>query len=593
MNKVRIISILVMLAMVIGFAGASASPARAVTTTTRVCSQNGTYFYNILGANATSLRAKLDNPANFGPTGAYGDFDFEYINIGDNFTEATILSFSCDIWYSGYEPDSSYTATEKTELQNWVTNNNGQVMAGCDGTSNDPVCDLLDFTVTTDTDTYGFIVEKVLNPLTCDGLLDPGDQLNMAGGVGGYFSGSGVTTDNVMAVHETGGVADNNKPIIVYTGNFFFTSDINMIQTGGTESTLSDGPGVTTNNDIMTMNAFSSLADAAVGNPVCTSVVTDIDLSPADATNFVGESHELTATVTTDDPGAGNTGGRDRCHLHGRCRAACWDHRRGHNQRLRRSGILLCRYHGGHGYDRSDICRCRRQHPAVQSSDQDMGGEALSEINLDPEVAVNDLGTQPDHTVTATVLLGGLPLEGAEVQFTVTGVSGPLGPTGVVTNANGQASYTYPGAELGFDTITACVEVDVCDEVEKEWVDVTPPASQCVEGPNPSGNVPRAPGKGGNGQNQDGFYTILAADLVDPNPEVFVLDTGTGFVFGPFASGTNIKYTEANGADPKQKSGSGVVDWNLNGQGDAAVFALDASSNVSANAACLVPPPPK
>lgn len=255
----------------------SPRPARAATTTITICSQQGTYYYNILGANAASLREKLDNPDNFGPTGYYGDFDFVYVDVGDNFTEQTILDNSCNIWYSGYESDSSYTTAELTELQNWVANNNGQVMAGCDGTFNDPVCDLLDFTVTTDTDSYGFIVERIVNPLTCDGLLDPGDELNMAGGVGGYFSGTGVTADNVLAVHETGGIGDESKPIIVYTGNFFLTADINMIQTGGTELTISAGPGVTTNNDIMTMNAFSSLADASIGNEVCTSVTVNND----------------------------------------------------------------------------------------------------------------------------------------------------------------------------------------------------------------------------------------------------------------------------------------------------------------------------
>ncbi len=59
-----------------------------------------------------------------------------------------------------------------------------------------------------------------------------------------------------------------------------------------------------------------------------------------------------------------------------------------------------------------------------------------------------------------------------------------------------------------------------------------------------------------------------------------------------------FKYTEANGADPKQmKIGSGngqagAVDWHLSGQGDAEVLAVDASGN-TAQAACLVPPLPK
>ena len=37
--------------------------------------------------------------------------------------------------------------------------------------------------------------------------------------------------------------------------------------------TISDGPGVTTNNDIMAMNAFSALADVSVGNDICSSAV--------------------------------------------------------------------------------------------------------------------------------------------------------------------------------------------------------------------------------------------------------------------------------------------------------------------------------
>ncbi len=588
--KAAFLTITMLLAGLV-LAGPTATPAQAATTTIRVCSQDAG-FYNIQGANAQSLREKLDNPANFGPAGAYGDFDFEYVTVGANFTEATIVGNSCDLWYSGYEPDSSYSPAELTELQNWVTNNNGQVMAGCDGTGNDPVCDLLDFTVTTDTDTYGFIVEKVLNPLTCDGLLDPGDQLNMAGGVGGYFSGAGVTTDNVLAVHETIGVADPTKPIVVYTGNFFFTSDINMMQTGGTELTLSDGPGVTTNNDIMAMNAFSSLADAAVGNPVCSSVTTDINLAPGAATNFVGESHELTATVTSDDPEVGTP----VVGIEVTFTVVAGPHIGTSGSGITdAAGVATFSYVGTTaGVDTIQASFVDDDGKTQPSNVVTKTWEAKPiEIDLDPDTAINDLGTQPTHTVTATVLLGGAPVEGAVVEFTVDGASGPHGPTGVATDAAGQASLTYPGATLGFDSITACVEGDVCDVVEKQWVDATPPVAQCVAGPNPSGNIPQAPGEGRRGQNQDGFYTIIATDLVDPNPEVFVLDTGSGFMFGPYPSGTNIKYTEANGAKPTVTSGSGVVAWNLKGKGDAAVFAVDASGNVAELVDCLVPPAPQ
>ncbi len=243
------------------------------TVVINVCSHNGTTnIYNILGSNATSLRAKLDNEVNFGPNGAYGDYDFNYIDVGDNFTKQTILGKACNIWFSGYEQDSDYTPAELTELQSWVTETNGQVIAGCDAQSHDPVCALLNFSVTTDTDTHGFLTNTgAINPLNCNGALGPNSRLEMAGTVGGYFSGTGVTNDNVLAVHESGTDA-NSKPIVIYTGNYFLTADINMIQTGGNKVTLSDGPDVTNNNDILAMNAFSALADASVSKPICTSV---------------------------------------------------------------------------------------------------------------------------------------------------------------------------------------------------------------------------------------------------------------------------------------------------------------------------------
>jgi hypothetical protein len=70
-------------------------------------------------------------------------------------------------------------------------------------------------------------------------------------------------------------------------------------------------------------------------------------------------------------------------------------------------------------------------------------------------------------------------------------------------------------------------------------------------------------------------------------------------MFGPYASGTTIKYTQAPGATPSEKTiGSpngqaGAVTVHLKGTGDAFVFATDASGNESATVSCLVPPPPK
>jgi hypothetical protein len=136
--------------------------------------------------------------------------------------------------------------------------------------------------------------------------------------------------------------------------------------------------------------------------------------------------------------------------------------------------------------------------------------------------------------------------------------------------------------------------------------DTTAPVAACRETTNPAGKtIPPAgsttlPGSKG-GQNEDGFYELLARDNVDPDPDIFVVDKGTDGIFGtaddttfgPFASGTKIKYTEANGATPGQKPGAGDIDWMINGRGDFGVYAVDASGNVGDHVQCHVPPPPK
>lgn len=132
--------------------------------------------------------------------------------------------------------------------------------------------------------------------------------------------------------------------------------------------------------------------------------------------------------------------------------------------------------------------------------------------------------------------------------------------------------------------------------VDIEVLDVTPPEVGCVESDNPAGNQPKAGDSRPNpqGQNQDGYYEATATDNVDPDPAVYVRDTGSGHVFGPYADGQQFKYTADPDATPTEKTlggaDSGIL--HLIGTGDAEVFAEDASGNVSDPADCLVPAPP-
>jgi hypothetical protein len=232
-------------------------------------------------------------------------------------------------------------------------------------------------------------------------------------------------------------------------------------------------------------------------------------------------------------------------------------------------------------------------------------------IDLQPETDTNELGFDLSHQVMATVSAGDYgPVEGVLVTFEVT--AGPnAGPTGSdVTDVAGEAFFSYTPAvapaSLGTDTIVACFTnadgtvVYGCDTAEKTWQDTTPPVAACVPTTNPAGlNEPNAPGNGGQGQNQDGYYRVSAVDVVWPADalEIFVTDSGSGTVFGPFPVDTKIKYVQAPGGTPSIRLMGGNAGhepyWLIKGRGDALVTGVDGSGNVSDPVSCLVPPPPQ
>jgi hypothetical protein len=133
------------------------------------------------------------------------------------------------------------------------------------------------------------------------------------------------------------------------------------------------------------------------------------------------------------------------------------------------------------------------------------------------------------------------------------------------------------GAALFFaGTGTASAHVPFCTESVNPHGQTTPPAgSTTLPGPN-------------GGQNEDGFYKIGS----DAGTAVTVV-TG-GVTFGPFASGSVIKYTQAPGSTPSSKTiGSsngqaGAVIVHITGPDELVVVSVDGQRTT-----CLVPPPPK
>jgi hypothetical protein len=78
--------------------------------------------------------------------------------------------------------------------------------------------------------------------------------------------------------------------------------------------------------------------------------------------------------------------------------------------------------------------------------------------------------------VGATVTTNGNPAPGVSVTFSVSGAN-PVGPTNILTDANGQAGFAYLGTNFGTDTIVASGHIDLngfnC-QATKQWVGLPP-----------------------------------------------------------------------------------------------------------------------
>jgi len=218
-------------------------------------------------------------------------------------------------------------------------------------------------------------------------------------------------------------------------------------------------------------------------------------------------------------------------------------------------------------------------------------------MSLTPAVAENPEDTL--HTVTATLFEQGTALPGATIAFSVTGANTTSG--GAVTGDSGGATFTYIGSNPGSDVITACYDADndgTCEALasaQKHWMHVNQgPAAACVPTTNPGGK--NEPGKNASakaGVNPDGYYQLLAQDPDGPAPSIFVGDTGSSFVSGPYQSGAKVKVTQANGTEPRAQPGPRDIAAHLLLNGDATVWAVDDEGAVSAVAVCYVPRPPK
>jgi hypothetical protein len=160
------------------------------------------------------------------------------------------------------------------------------------------------------------------------------------------------------------------------------------------------------------------------------------------------------------------------------------------------------------------------------------------------------------YTVTATDNCG-----------TVTNISEDL-PSGSMFS-KGTHTVHVTAVDNAGNTNTCSFTITVLDK--------EPPQVACFPAPNPSGKITE-PGKGGTGANPSGYYQLLAKDNCDPNPKIFVKDTASNFIAGPFKDGDIVRLKHAGGA-PSQSAGSGSVVAVINLKGNGLNIAQDADGN--------------
>jgi hypothetical protein len=218
-------------------------------------------------------------------------------------------------------------------------------------------------------------------------------------------------------------------------------------------------------------------------------------------------------------------------------------------------------------------------------------------MTLTPAEAENPEDTE--HTVTATLLEDGVPKGGAPITFEVTGANPTPGAS--TTDSAGQATFTWLGVDEGDDIVAACYDADndgTCEATAsaiKHWMHVNkPPTAACVPTTNPGGkNIPGQNASPKAGQNPDGYYQLLGVDPDSPAPAIFVGDTESSFVSGPYAPGTKVKITQTPGGTPRAKPGPKDIEAHIFLNGDARVFAVDDENLGSTEVICYVPRPPK
>ncbi len=126
-------------------------------------------------------------------------------------------------------------------------------------------------------------------------------------------------------------------------------------------------------------------------------------------------------------------------------------------------------------------------------------------LKLTPPTAFNMTGAT--HTVTATLTANNKPLVGETILFSVSGANTASGSG--TSDASGQATFTYSGANAGTDTIKACADINKNGSCDAEEPADT--ASKTWEAPISAEGVPVSAVEGNS-------FAGPVATVSDPDP---------------------------------------------------------------------------
>jgi hypothetical protein len=199
----------------------------------------------------------------------------------------------------------------------------------------------------------------------------------------------------------------------------------------------------------------------------------------------------------------------------------------------------------------------------------------VSPLNTPPIARCRDVVKAADANCGAAVTAaevdnGSSDPNGDPINLTLS----PPGPYPLGTNT---VTLMVTDSQGAFDTCSASVVV----------VDGEPPLVTCRPAPNPSGkNVPVPRKTTTTGVDPAGFYQLLATDNCDPAPAIFVADSASAFIAGPFASGDIVKITQSMDEQPFQNHSPRNVVAHIHLKGDALIYGVDSAGNAGMAVGC-------